>query len=161
MKVYVVTSGCYSNYGIEEIFSTKEKAQEYINLVNEYDAYALNVEIEEFELDPVVKVKNPHKFKYFYYIHMNRNGDVLQISKSNFDIRKPEETQEWFKLYMERKFNEKEHKFDDYYILRADVNANSEEHAIKICGEKRSKLLAENKWPETANTIIDKRAIEV
>ena len=32
MTVYVVTSGSYSDYGIEGIFSTREKAQAYIDL---------------------------------------------------------------------------------------------------------------------------------
>jgi hypothetical protein len=31
-KVWVVTSGCYSDYGIRAIFSTKEKAWEYYGI---------------------------------------------------------------------------------------------------------------------------------
>ena len=31
-KVWVVTKGCYSDYGISAIFSTKEKAWEYYNM---------------------------------------------------------------------------------------------------------------------------------
>ena len=30
-KVFIVTSGCYSDYQIERVFSTKEKAEEYID----------------------------------------------------------------------------------------------------------------------------------
>ena len=43
MKVYVVTSGCYSDYTIEKIFTDKQKAEEYAewvwdaNEVEEYD----------------------------------------------------------------------------------------------------------------------------
>ena len=32
MKVYVVTSGCYSDYGIDEIFLDKKLAELYIDL---------------------------------------------------------------------------------------------------------------------------------
>ena len=34
MQVYVVTSGEYSDYGIDAIFSTAEKAQEYVSMKN-------------------------------------------------------------------------------------------------------------------------------
>lgn len=47
-KVYVVTSGKYNAYHIDCVFSTKEKAMEYVALhnitSNDYD-------IEEYELD--------------------------------------------------------------------------------------------------------------
>lgn len=33
MKVYVVTSGSYSDYGIHEVFSTEEEAKKYIDAV--------------------------------------------------------------------------------------------------------------------------------
>lgn len=51
-KVYIVTSGCYSDYGIEACFSTKEKAQEYINNSKKTKNYSYrDIGIEEYELD--------------------------------------------------------------------------------------------------------------
>ena len=56
MTIYAVSSGTYSDYGIRALFSTKEKAEEYIakhtdtinpKLTDCYDAY----DIEEWELD--------------------------------------------------------------------------------------------------------------
>lgn len=49
MKVYVVTSGEYSSYGIDAIFSTRELAQKFIDDSN-YNKYSA-VNIEEWELD--------------------------------------------------------------------------------------------------------------
>ena len=51
MKVYAVTSGCYSDYHIDEVFLTKEKAELYIatrteNGLNTYDD---DYYIEEFD----------------------------------------------------------------------------------------------------------------
>lgn len=46
-KVYIVTCGDYSDYTIENVFSTKELAEEYINRVSTYDDYR----VEEYELD--------------------------------------------------------------------------------------------------------------
>jgi len=55
MKVYVVTYGLYSDYGIEAIFSTKEKAEEYLKNAAEIgyeQGYSeLNDDILEYELD--------------------------------------------------------------------------------------------------------------
>jgi hypothetical protein len=63
-KVYVVTSGCYSDYGINGIFSTRELAQEWIdkaaNVAAMKDDEGCNLwiyggeadaKIEEWELD--------------------------------------------------------------------------------------------------------------
>lgn len=36
-KVYIVTSGCYSDYIIDAIFSTRELAEEYIDNGNGYN----------------------------------------------------------------------------------------------------------------------------
>lgn len=49
MKVYVVTSGEYSDYGIEKVFLSKEKADIYCNLHNAR-SYSTCV-VEEYETD--------------------------------------------------------------------------------------------------------------
>lgn len=46
-KVFIVTSGTYSGYTIQAVFSTKEKAQEFINNRGD-DGFN---EIEEYEMD--------------------------------------------------------------------------------------------------------------
>ena len=46
MQVYVVTSGEYSDYRINSIFSTAEKAQEYIKMkefTDTYESYRINI----------------------------------------------------------------------------------------------------------------------
>lgn len=44
-KVYVVTDGCYSDYHIVAVFSTKEKSEEYIAY------HGTNYRMEEYSLD--------------------------------------------------------------------------------------------------------------
>ena len=54
MKVFVVTSGEYSDYGINAIFSTKEKAEGYVKMmeyIEPYEYYYIN----EWEVDKVCK----------------------------------------------------------------------------------------------------------
>ena len=51
MKVYIVTSGDYHDYNIDEVFSTKEKAEEYIEYFGD------DYRIEEYNLDNPVEHK--------------------------------------------------------------------------------------------------------
>jgi hypothetical protein len=63
--VYVVTSGAYSDYGISAVFSTREKAEEFIRLRREFGTtnldgtvfYSDEYTVEEYALDeePVPK----------------------------------------------------------------------------------------------------------
>ena len=58
MKIFVVTSGIYSDYDINSIYSTKGKAQEYINIRNKISGYPhMNDYIEEYELDAIGEVQ--------------------------------------------------------------------------------------------------------
>lgn len=51
MKVYIVTSGDYDDYQIDEVFSTKEKAEEYI------ECFGDGCRIEEYNLDNPIEHK--------------------------------------------------------------------------------------------------------
>jgi hypothetical protein len=61
-KVWIVTSGCYSDYGIAAIFSTKEKAWEFYNMKrvidNEYN------EPDEWDIDEAKPDKYVEAYKY-------------------------------------------------------------------------------------------------
>ena len=49
-KIYIVTSGEYSDYGIDAVFTTKEKAVEYV------EQHGTRYNIEEYNLDePILK----------------------------------------------------------------------------------------------------------
>ena len=63
-KVFIVTSGCYSDYQIEAVFSTREKAEAYINAkgtdndweVNECDVDAESTECTDAIYDVSVNI---------------------------------------------------------------------------------------------------------
>jgi|WetSurMetagenome_2_1015567.scaffolds.fasta_scaffold79754_3 hypothetical protein len=61
-KVWVVTRGCYSDYGIAAIFSTKEKAWEYYNMKrvidDEYN------EPDEWDIDEAKPDEYVEAYKY-------------------------------------------------------------------------------------------------
>ena len=51
MKVYIVTSEDYDDYQINEVFSTKEKVEEYIEYSDD------DCRIEEYDLDNPIEHK--------------------------------------------------------------------------------------------------------
>ena len=55
--VYAVESGYYSDYGIEGLFSTKEKAQHYIDVRKREDEYWDEERIVEYELDELATAR--------------------------------------------------------------------------------------------------------
>lgn len=90
MKIYLVTTGEYSDYRVEGAFSTKEKAEK---LIAKFKKYKTESYIEEYELDNAMetikldtyfveynlvtkKVLTCRKWEYFYYGSEN--------SKDNF-----------------------------------------------------------------------------
>lgn len=65
-KVYIISSGSYSDYHIDKIFSNKEKAEEFHNLVKR-SWYDIN-EIEEFELSDDEVFTPYYYIEFIYYI---------------------------------------------------------------------------------------------
>ena len=122
MKVFIVSSGSYSDYHILGIYSTREKAEHAKKL------YASDNEIEEFNLD---EIPNVPPGLFLYGVHMNKNGDVKE-AKITYAA---DEYLEW-------------HPFSGYGepVVCFNVFAEDEAHAIKIANEKRIQLIAENIW---------------
>jgi hypothetical protein len=163
--VYAVSKGDYSSYEIDKIFTTIEKAQEYINLVNnKHNFYSrVNDDIEEYELDPDITIKSPPKFKTFYRVEMYRDGNIKDCSEIGYDPFDPEDTEkERYRLYGEKHYNEETGRFEYYYILSGyNINADNEEHAIKRVADKRSFLLRIDRWPDKWDTQNMESYIEV
>ena len=125
-KVYVVTSGDYSDYHIESIFSKKEKASEFIEISKIPPS---NAEIEEYEID-----KSISDFVYTI-VQMKRNGDTIK-SHHVFNSH----TLEGFRSYT----------FDDELMWA--VKTNDEKRAIKVINEKRIQILAAECWNDFEKT---------
>ena len=76
-KVYIVTSGEYSDYGIDRVFSTEEKAKEWVDVIT--SMYGGNYNIEQYELDAPIPERKEYLFFEAYI-----EDDV--IVKSNFEF---------------------------------------------------------------------------
>ena len=126
MKIYAVSTGRYSDYRIEGIYSTKEKAQEAHCL------YAADNDIEEYELDAMPE-HPPGMLHYFVKMDEQGNASFVEIRSAehmpNFD---------WSP-------------YGDNKNVGFNVWAKDEIHAIKISNEKRAQLIATNRWTTDFN----------
>ena len=123
VKIYVVTSGSYSDYKIRGIFTTKEKAELYVE--------SFYGRIEEYSLNPYER-KLSEGFKPFK-VHMNIEGST---EKYGVGVGNGESDDNWFANNYE----------NDEIHLVANMWAKDNKHAIKIANERRCVFIANNRW---------------
>ena len=135
MKVYAVTSGIYSDYGIEALFSSKEKAEEFMRLfprrTPEYN------DPEEYVLNPDA-VDHVKKGRSLWVVTMSRDGSVSEAYKKGNDC---------WSLYgppeiVERKTGGRAPE----KVLRVMAWAKTEEQALKIANGQRARMIAKGEW---------------
>lgn len=131
-EVYIVTAGSYSDYRIIAVFSDKDRATEFSKYIE-----GSSVETHELFSDKMPKTAYPLDYKR-YKVRMNRNGDVDWVSSSGFMDCGDSEVNWWHE--------DARHNTVNFYII-----SNSEERAIKIAGEMRREIIANNHWPEVKN----------
>jgi hypothetical protein len=145
MKIYVVTSGEYSSYGIEAIFSALATAEAYAAKLNSeghqsyWNKIYNNANVEEHELDPD-EGANPKPLQTIYgaSIYLN-SGDLAKVPNDGKCLRTL-----------------------DFRVPPAEfrgavVNAysnKSSEHALKVAAEARQAFLRENSITANPNTRI-------
>lgn len=124
--IFIVTSGEYSNYSIDAVFSQKPDAEAYCKQPG-WSQYG-PPEIEEWEMDALVK---PIRAGYVnYFIRMAQNGDVLDT------WTRPAGQQVLGRTYG----------FDIHKNLIMEIDTKSQEHAVKIANDIRRQIIAEGTW---------------
>ena len=125
--IYVVTSGSYSDYGINAVFDDEQLAKDFIAMFKK-GSY-IDMQIEEWELNP--EEENIRAKRKLYFLRMNKEGIASDISieGSSFSIDYINTIQ-----------------FDNKKNLMVRCFADDEKHAIKIANEKRVQVIANNKW---------------
>lgn len=133
-RVYVVTSGSYSDYGIDAIFDSKELAQQFIDAFGGEFTY-FN-EIEEWSLNPAEsELKQGRKP---FCVNMNKDGDVELVYRSK-DSDEFTGYAGGVSITYRRTTN----------TIEVYCFADDEKHAVKIANEKRTQILALNKWGQS------------
>jgi hypothetical protein len=152
MTVYVVTAGSYSDYHIEAVFSSEEKAQAYIGNAPDSTDYAVN----EYKVD----VESPLVWSQCWQAHLRADGGDAY-------------PQEWAKKPQDLIVRDEEHvkgergsgSYDEWslssgYWRKAPNTAVfhgksyvSLEHAHKLAVEQRQKVLREHpEWLDPGMT---------
>ena len=80
-KVYVVTSWEYSNYWINAMFSTKKKAQEYIDLFSDLKNWYNKANIEVRDID----VMWDKKWMKPYFVRVTKDWLISEWNIANSD----------------------------------------------------------------------------
>ena len=123
MKVYVITKGSYSDYGICGVAIDKDKAEILKKLYS--DRYE-EANIEEYDTE---EEEIPNDLRTVYSFVIGKKGEVLKEAQ-----------------FMRSKI-EWENVFSHYsippYSFYAEVMAVDRDHALKIAFDERAKMLAE------------------
>lgn len=77
MKIYIVTSGEYSDYGIEAVFTSKAKADKYVKINNVID-YASSFQVGTYETS---NVKSMQYVSAYYHLGCNEGIGFQDITE--------------------------------------------------------------------------------
>ena len=124
--IYVVTSGEYSDYSIRALFSTKELAQDFIDIQPNPQYHR----IEEYEIDKFER--HIREDMRCYRVAMDIDGNS-SVYPSDFDSN----DEEYLNLY---------HQSNGVKSFVTYLYAKDEAHAAKIANEKRVQLIASGEW---------------
>ncbi len=116
-KIYIVTSGEYSDYGINAVFSTKEKAVEYV------EQHGTDYNIEEYNLDEEVK-KETQLWRIDFFVE---DGKLCEASPTSRDRNEEVDICSIFDTLGYREY---------IPCIRLYVDADSMDRAVKIARER-------------------------
>lgn len=121
-KVFIVTAGEYSDYGISQVFSTREKAEQYIDTKDD------DYRIEEFELDEPFEVEK----KIFAVTLRIEDKNVIRISIEDYNnVEDCIEFNEGCSYDSVRQPN-----------ITFFIKSDSKERAIKVASERFGSVIA-------------------
>lgn len=107
MKIYIVTSGCYSDYGIDAVFLDEKEAEKYIATKNKEDAWHDNYDIEEYETqDGKINIgNNVIGYEYEGYISKSwyLGHEKFVVNETADIIFQSEASKDWDKVWLKDK----------------------------------------------------------
>ena len=141
--MFIVTSGCYSDYQIEAVFSSEERAKEYINANGTDD----NWEISEYNVDS----ESVDKVNAIYGVDIDVNtGEVTVFGRCKQDTG-------WdYSHYSERRDCIL---YDGHRGVRMWIESDSMERVKKVASERwmQVKALQQVAFPYLYKKVVDDR----
>ena len=136
--IYAVSSGSYSDYRVDALFSSRKLAEEFMTLIKDNDYN----DIEEYQLDPPAAdlIKRGYAV---WRIHMLKDGTTERVERMVND--KYDVTNIGHAIWERTKASAyKDKGIPD--ILTSSVWAKTEKQAVKIVNEKRVQMIAAGKF---------------
>lgn len=133
--VYAVSHGCYSNYSVAAIFTTKEKAQAFIDSLPQYTDFN---DIEEYSLDPHDKEIRAGLRLRRVVMHKSGNVNEVELCDSPYCINFGNEPLKW----ADRLYGETVEPWASFYVWSRD-----DKHAVKVANERRIAFLSQTAAP--------------
>lgn len=127
-EVFIVTSGDYSAYGIDGVFSTRPLAEAAIGDWNDVRLSVDEYKIETWVLDDAAKIGIISSIA----VELSFRGDVLSLTPN----RKPH-TSGWFSFGSQPAF------------LTLDIATGDINRAVKVAAEKWATIKATIAWGDT------------
>lgn len=171
MKIYIVTSGSYSDYSIEAVFTDKEKARDFCRFNNhdadpgyctldehgdidwESDQCVSEYRVEVWETDEEIVTIPPGKHGYEVFI--SRNGETSVVEKRSLaEVLGSSKTKVCCYSADHGLYNfgdDPKNVFVGKRFMKTKMLARGEEHALKIANEQRAQLIALGRWPTIFN----------
>ena len=134
-SVWMVTSGEYSDYSVNGVFSTRELAQDYADAFS-HDGYGGEMYVSEETLDP--GNTSFHKMgRKVHRVIMDRDGNTRLVALGkNYELTDNESCSYLFNS---------NHSMTDI-VLDVSCWATDEKHAVKIANELRAQKIASGEW---------------
>lgn len=127
MTIYVVTQGAYSDHHIVGVYESRGLAEEVHGQDCEIEEWPLNTDLNEHR-DGVAR----------YNVMMLRDGTVHNVSQYWKNRCEPRDCEPMDYFQYNTKITIR--------IAEFEMWAKDAAHAIKIANERRTQLIAENKW---------------
>jgi len=142
-RLYLVTEGEYSDYKFIALFSTAEKAQEWIDFGGQGDT------IEEMLLDPPEADLVMQLGLFPHWVRMTRDGATDLVTKGPATMRMDAwQCEDWYQN-ITREIG------SNRVYMYGCVLARDDQHAVKIVNEKRVQLIASGAWDERERDLLN------
>ena len=150
-KVYTVECGEYSSYHVIGVYSTREKAEQVAAAHRQSKRNSDEAFVVERRLDPSIEELNQGLAPYL--IEMSKDGLVLRSKQERLDYLLGEEPRHRITscVWIWKGAEGSDEELIEQLVLRSEVWAKDEKHAITIVTEVRTRLIAETLWTEGWN----------
>jgi hypothetical protein len=140
-SVWAVEEGEYSDYHVVGIFSSESHALKMMRAINGSDPLYGRASVAEWPLNPGIAEINAGM--HMYHALMLKDGSIESIRRCEYMSSYDLGGRVWLWLRESAPAYKGTGKPN---VLNATVWAKSEEHAIKVVNEHRTKMIANGEW---------------